>query len=180
MKIWMVLAIVVASLSLYACRSSNPIQRADNVNIDAFMGDWYVIGHIPTFIEKDAYNPLETYQRGQENKVNTTFSFNKDSFAGERKTYRPTGFIQPESNAYWKMQFLWPFKSEFIISYVDDAYEHTIIGRSKRDYLWIMARQPHISEDQYQQLVERAVKLGYSREDIIKTPQQSLEIQKTK
>ena len=32
------------------------------VDLDRFMGDWYVIANIPTFIEKDAYNAIETYR----------------------------------------------------------------------------------------------------------------------
>ena len=34
----------------------------DYVDLDRFMGDWYVIATIPTFLERDAYNPIETYQ----------------------------------------------------------------------------------------------------------------------
>jgi len=106
------------------------------------MGDWYVIANIPTFIEKGAHNAIESYKLKSDGVIDTTFTFNKDSFNGPKKEYNPTGFVTDDpSNALWKMQFLWPFKSEFIIVYVDPEYKYTIIGRTKRDYIWIMARE---------------------------------------
>ena len=61
------------------------------------------------------------------------------------------------------MQFVWPFKSEYIIVYVDPSYQYTIIGRSKRDYVWIMAREPEIDEETLQYLMTIAVNEGYDR-----------------
>ena len=63
MKIVIVLVLCLAMLGLYACRSTPSIQRAENVDLNAFMGDWYVLAHIPTFIEDEAYNAVESYQR---------------------------------------------------------------------------------------------------------------------
>ena len=46
------------------------------------MGDWYVIANIPTFIEKDAYNAIESYRLDDDGTVATTFRFNKGSLDG--------------------------------------------------------------------------------------------------
>ena len=43
--------------------SQGPMPVVDYVDLDRFMGDWYVIATIPTFLEKDAFNPVETYQK---------------------------------------------------------------------------------------------------------------------
>ena len=37
---------------------SKSLKLVDNVDINKFMGDWYVIAHIPAFIEKNAYNAV--------------------------------------------------------------------------------------------------------------------------
>ncbi len=165
--------IIISLFAFQSCRQGPPIRMAEQVDLDSFMGDWYVIANIPTFIEKGAHNAIENYQRSASNVIDTTFTFNKDSFTGPKKTYNPTGFVTDDpSNAEWKMQFLWPFKSEFIIVYVDPAYQYTIIGRTKRDYLWIMARQPHIPQADYDRLVQIAVDEGYPPEMIQKVPHQ--------
>ena len=144
---------------------------AEQVNLDLFMGDWYMIANIPTFVEEGAHNAIESYHRSEPGVINTTFSFNKDSFNGPKKEYQPTAYVvENSSNAEWKMQFLWPFKSEYIIVYVDPAYEYTIIGRTKRDYVWIMARSPHIHSHEIERLIQIVVDQGYQRSAIQMVP----------
>jgi apolipoprotein D and lipocalin family protein len=66
-----------------------------------------VIASIPTSIEKDAYNAMESYRLAGDGTIDTTFKFNKGSFDGPLKTYNPRGYIQDkESNAFWGMQFI--------------------------------------------------------------------------
>ena len=166
--------VIATSVMLFqSCRQGPPIRQAEQVDLDSFMGDWYVIANIPTFIEKGAHNAVESYAKAEEDVIDTTFSFNKNSFDGKKKVYNPTGFVKDDpSNAVWGMQFLWPFKSEYIIVYVDPGYEYTIIGRTKRDYLWIMAREPQIPEAALEKLIQIAVDEGYDRAQIMKVPQQ--------
>ena len=145
----------------------------DYVNINRFMGDWYVIANIPTFIETEAHNALESYRLNADGTVATTFSFNNGAFDGERKVYRPKGFIlDTTTNATWGMQFIWPVKADFRVVYLDDDYTQTIIGRTKRDYVWVMARTPAISEADYQRLVQIISSLGYDTSKLRKVPQQ--------
>jgi apolipoprotein D and lipocalin family protein len=68
------------------------------------------------------------------------------------------------------MQFIWPIKSEFIIAHLDDNYSETIIARSARDYVWIMARKPDVSADDYQRLVGLVSSMGYDLTDLRKVP----------
>ena len=37
-----------------------PIVTVPHVDLPRFMGDWYVIANIPTFVERDAYNAVES------------------------------------------------------------------------------------------------------------------------
>ncbi|HCR79873.1 MAG TPA: hypothetical protein DIW42_09795, partial [Alcanivorax sp.] len=71
----------------------------------------------------------------------------------------------------WGMRFIWPFRADFRVLYVDDAYRTTIIGRQKRDYLWIMARRPQVSEDTLQRLIQVAADRGYDTSRIQRVPQ---------
>ena len=58
------------------------------------MGDWYVIASIPTFIEKDAYNAMESYRLEEDGTVATIFGFNKGSSNGPLKEYTPAGLSE--------------------------------------------------------------------------------------
>ena len=148
-----------------------PITTVDYVDLERFMGRWYVIANIPTFIEKGAHNAVESYAMNKDGTIATTFTFYADDYKGELKTYTPTGFVSEQDNSLWGMQFIWPFKAEFIIAYLSDDYQHTIIARNARDYLWIMARTPSIDASSYQQLVSFSAEMGYDTGLIEKVPQ---------
>jgi len=172
------LLILFISLGLIGCSSNQmfvgsspkPMSVVDYVDLDRFMGDWYIIATIPTFLERGAYNPVETYRRDNDGTISTTFTFNKGSLSGPTKIYRPRGFIKDKrTNAIWGMQFVWPIKADYRIVYLDDNYQQTIIGRSSRDYVWIMARTPMISQQDYSKLVVLVDSLGYDLDDLQKS-----------
>lgn len=154
------------------CQTLKPIHTVEYVDLNRFMGDWYVIANIPTFIEKDAYNAIESYRLDEDGTVATTFSFNKGSLDGPLKEYHPRGFIRDKkSNAVWGMQFVWPFKAEYRIIFLSDDYSKTVIGRSKRDYVWIMARKPAISDEEYDAILGFLQEQGYDIKKLQKVPQ---------
>ena len=159
----------ISSNSVLAESSLKPMPVVDYVDLDRFMGDWYVIATIPTFLERDAYNPIETYKRDSDGSIATTFTFNKGSLNGPTKIYRPRGFVKDKrTNAIWGMQFVWPIKADYRIVYLDDNYQQTIIGRTSRDYVWIMARTSTISQQDYSNLGELVDSLGYDLDDLQK------------
>ncbi|MEY3288946.1 MAG: hypothetical protein RLZZ419_1188 [Pseudomonadota bacterium] len=158
------------------CASQNmsPVQPVSQVNLNQFMGDWYVIACIPTMIETEAFNAVESYQLEKDGTINTIFTFRNGSFDGPKKRYNPQGFVvENTNNAVWGMQFIWPIKSEFIIAYLDKDYTSTIIARNARDYVWIMARTPVISDSQYEELTKKSASLGYETGKLRKVPQQN-------
>ncbi|MGI9263498.1 MAG: lipocalin family protein [Gammaproteobacteria bacterium] len=160
---------------LVACSGSQlpPIETAERVDLDLFMGDWYVIASIPTSIEKEAYNAVESYRLEDDGTIATTFTFRKGGFEGKQETYRPRGFVtDKQSNAIWGMRFVWPIKADYRIVHVDTNYTETVIGRSKRDYVWIMTRESSISDRRYEKLVEIVARQGYDTGLLRKVPQQ--------
>jgi apolipoprotein D and lipocalin family protein len=163
------LALVAA---LTGCSNHPPMKSVEYVDIDRYMGDWYVIANIPTFVETGAHNAIESYALNADGSIATTFSFNDKSFEGERKKYQPTGFIiDRHSNAVWGMQFIWPFKADYRIVYLNEDYSVTVIAREARDYVWIMSRSPVIEDAEYTRLVDLIAALGYKRAEIQRVPQ---------
>jgi len=166
--------LLTACFVLVACAAGqrSPIRTVPYVDLPRFMGDWYVIAHIPLSPEKNAYNAVESYRLDDDGSIATAFTFRDGGFDGEPKRYEPRGFVtDTQSNAVWGMQFVWPFKGDYRIVYLDTAYTQTIIGREKRDYVWIMARQPTISASDYQRLIELVAREGYDTKQIRKVPQ---------
>jgi apolipoprotein D and lipocalin family protein len=167
---------VVGLLSIQlACSAANrePLPTVEMLDLDRFMGDWYVLANIPTRFERGAHNAVETYRLDGEGRVATTFTFNDGAFDGPEKRFEPKGFVRQDSgNAVWGMQFVWPIKAEYRVMYVDPEYRTTIIGRSKRDYVWIMAREPKLPDGELERLIELVVEAGYDRGAIELVPQE--------
>ena len=143
------------------------MQAVSNIDLERFMGSWYVIANIPTFAEREAVNPVEHYRLNDDGTIATTFTFNKTHSEGTAKTLKMTGYANNEpNNGIWRMQWIWPIKADYRIAYLDDTYQFAIIGRNKRDYLWVMSRVPAIEEPKLEELLNIAVSLGYERTKI--------------
>lgn len=167
------LSLLSGLLLLTGCATSRPpLLTVKKVDLNRYMGPWYVIACIPTFIETEAYNAIEDYRLEPDGTITATFTFNQGGFDGPPKRYNPRGFVVDRvNNSTWGMQFIWPFKSEFLITNLSPDYSQTVIGRNKRDYVWIMARTPQIPEADYQRLLRELSDQGYDLTKLRQVPQ---------
>ena len=113
-------------LLMSSCSTSHrsPVKTVDYVDINRFMGKWYVIANIPTFIEKGAYNAIETYTwNDEEDRIDVDFKFNLDSFDGKEKSYPQKAFIyNKKTYAEWRIQPFWPLKFAYLITDLASDY----------------------------------------------------------
>jgi apolipoprotein D and lipocalin family protein len=166
--------LIVASLISAGCATSHPpLPTPEKVDLEKFMGVWFVHGYTPILVDKKAHNAVEHYFLNAENEVETTYRFREGSFSGELKTFTPTGFPREDdpTGARWQMQFIWPFKAEYVIVYVSDNYQTTIVGHPNRKYAWIMDRSTEIQEQTYEEMLTKLRDLGYDTAIIKRLPQ---------
>ncbi len=172
-----VLRPVVLVLPFVAACASAPLPTVPKVDVPRFMGDWYVLGAIPASQEANAFNGVETYRLrpGTDDVIEATYVFRDGGFDGELVKLEPVGYVDDEGGgARWGMKFWWwqgPFRLEYLIAWLDPDYTRTIIARSARDYVWIMARTPEIPEAQWDELVLAAGGMGYDVEKLRRVPQ---------
>ncbi|MGQ0530793.1 MAG: lipocalin family protein [Panacagrimonas sp.] len=149
-----------------------PIPLVPAVDLPRFMGDWYVIGFIPIFLEKDAHNGIETYALNPDGSIATTYRYREGAFDGPLKTNTPKGFVvEGTNNALWGMQFLWPFKGEFRIAHLEPDYSVSIIARNARDYVWLLARTPEINDADFARYTRLIADMGYDISAFRRQPQ---------
>ncbi len=166
--------VVIVAMALGGCRQEThpPLALAQDVELERFMGDWYVIASIPTRIERGAHNAVESYRLAEDGTIETTFTFRKGSFDGDLKRYTPRGFVREGTgNAVWGMRFVWPVKADYRIAWLDRDYTLTVVGREARDYVWIMARRPQIAESDYMTMAAFIADQGYDVSLLQRVPQ---------
>lgn len=164
--------LVLVACMLGGCQSTPTLATVDKVDLDRFMGDWYVIASVPIGPEKTSYNGVESYRRNPDGSIATTYTFREGGFDGKEKRYTPVAFVRnATTNAEWGMRFVWPFKAEYLITYLAPDYSATIISRSARDYAWIMARSPEMSDERYAELTAKLASQGYDLSKLRRVPQ---------
>jgi len=68
------------------------------------------------------------------------------------------------------MQFVWPIKADYRIIHLDEDYQLTVVGRSKRDYVWVMSRKPKISDEELDRIREFVGSVGYDVTKLKRVP----------
>lgn len=148
-----------------------PMPTVPQVDLQRYVGRWYVIANIPPWIERGAYNSVEEYRLDEDGNVATVFTWRKDGFDGPLRRLRSTGFPSASNPALWGVQFIWPIKAEYRIAWLAPDYSRVIVARSKRDYVWLMARTPTIPMDEFEQHRQRIADLGYDVSRLQRVPQ---------
>ena len=172
--VFVILFTTLGAIALFAFNANGktPIPPVANVDLPRFMGDWYVIAHIPSRPEREAFDAVERYAARPDGRIQTTFTYRKGSFQAPLESMHPIGTVDAEGNgAVWGMQFIWPIKAEYLVAHVDEDYTETIIARSRLDYVWVMARTPQIPAEDFERLRRQVADLGYDVNKLQKVPQ---------
>lgn len=166
-----------AALLLGGCLSiplnpDSPVPLARNVDLQRFMGDWYLIAHIPTINDRDPYNALENYRLAEDGTVLTTYTARRGGFDGPQKRMTPVGHVIPGTgNALWGMQFVPLIRAEYRIAHLEPDYSVMIIGRSELDYVWLMSRSPTMPPADYERYAQLMASWGYDIRKLQPVPQ---------
>ena len=157
-------------LALAGC--SKDINTVARVELERFMGDWYVIAILPNPIEKNAVNGIESYTLNKDGSIDVIYKFRKGKPDGKEKIMRPRGKVfNKVTNAEWRIQLFKPFWSKYLIVYLDEEYRYTAIGIPSRKFVWIMSRTPEMPAEEYAKILKKLAEDGYNTQKIVKMPQ---------
>ena len=78
--------------------------------------------------------------------------------------------VDPEGNARLKVSFFWPFRGDYWIIELGGDYEYSVVGAPNRNYLWVLARNPHMSPTVYDGILARIAAQGFDTTRLVRTP----------
>tara|TARA_A100001011_G_scaffold400888_1_gene520755 strand:+ start:61384 stop:61902 length:519 start_codon:yes stop_codon:yes gene_type:complete len=138
------------------------LKPVKNVDIQRFMGKWYVIAIIPNWIEKNPYNSIEEYSLNEKGYIDVKYTFNQDGFDGKKRILKQKAFIKNlETKSEWEIQPFWPLRFPYYIIDLDENYSYTVIGYPNRKLLWIMSREKTISNENFKLIDQNLLNQGY-------------------
>ena len=169
-------AIAVAGIAVWwtkAARAAAPSLRVvPSVDLQRYAGKWYEIARFPNRFQRNcASSVTATYTLRPDGRITVLNACRTP--AGAIKDITGTARIaDPKGpNTKLKVTFFWPFSGNYWILDLDPNYRWAVIGEPRRDYLWILSRDPHMPPDLYRQIVDRIAKQSYDVTRLIQTPQ---------
>jgi apolipoprotein D and lipocalin family protein len=162
---------------LAACasqRDTRPaLESGARIDLDRYMGAWYVIARIDYFGERGDVASQDVYSLDEKGNVETEYRYRR-SFATDTrvKTLHSLGIVQPDSgNAFWRIRFFGLFKADYLILDVADDYSWALIGQPDRKLGWIFGREAIMSDALYASLLDKMRSHGYDASKILRVAQ---------
>jgi len=145
-----------------------------SIDLTKYSGKWYVVGVIPTRFDRDWNDVTETYTLNEKGKIEIFTTYIKN---GKTKSNHVTskGFPNKKAgNVKWKVQFIWPFRADYLIEEIADDYSYTVVGHPKKKFLYIMTRTGKMDNRLYSAIVTRFSEKGYDTAKLKKMMQSVL------
>jgi len=149
-----------------------PLRTVGHVDMDRYLGRWYVIANIPYFLENGKVASYDTYARRPDGKLDNLFTFRRGGLDAPEQSWHGTAWVtNTATNAEWKVRFIWPFSSTYLVLELDPDYRWAVVGTPGRGLLWILARERQMSAADYEHVLTLTERQGYDRTKIIRVPQ---------
>ena len=172
------LALFASTVVLAGCAGGPPeLQALDQkIEVERFMGDWYVLASIPIdfpfFSEAEAHDAVESYRLEENGEIDITYRYRDGGFDVEPRVVKQRGWIHDqERGTEWRVQLLWPFRSAYLIAWLNEDYTRAIVGVPSRRYVWLLSRQASVPESEMADLTRRIAELGHDTSLLRQVPQ---------
>ena len=167
------LCLLICLLATLSWAAFTP-KTVPKVDLNRYMGTWYEVAKIPNTFQKSCIKDITAnYSLLANNQVKGVNSCRKAN--GQLFQMGVQGRIKDGTNAKlafkitssW-LRFIPMLETDYWIVDLADDYSHATVSTSDGKYLWILARQPKLAEPVYQQILQRAAKLGFATDKVVK------------
>jgi apolipoprotein D and lipocalin family protein len=145
-----------------------PVQTVPRVDLERYLGVWYEIARYPTSFQKGCLDSSATYSRRADGKIQVVNRCRDAEDGRIREAKGKAWVVDKKSNAKLKVSFFWPFRGDYWIIDLGREYEYAVVGTPNRKYLWVLSREPVMSDELYEQIVTRAEQQGFKRSKLVR------------
>lgn len=163
------IAALLLLIGLAGCTSvPEGVTPVTGFEADRYLGTWYEIARFDHSFEQGLSRVSATYSKRDDGGIKV---LNKgyDAVSGEWDEAEGRAyFVGEETTGHLKVSFFGPFYASYVIAELDkDNYQYSLVTGPDRSYLWILARQPELSDEVRTYLIEKATSLGYATDALI-------------
>ncbi|MBO9829347.1 lipocalin family protein [Xanthomonas sp. A2111] len=125
------------------------------IDLQRFMGRWYVIAHIPYFAERGHVASSDEYTLKEDGKIAVRYEY-RNGFDEPVKELNSRATVKEGTgNRRWTTWFFRMVPTKYRILEVAPDYSWALIDYPGRDLAWVFARSPDMSHKQYRELVDK-------------------------
>ncbi|WP_009963359.1 lipocalin family protein [Verrucomicrobium spinosum] len=151
--------------------SSRPA-TVSKVDLPRYMGEWRVIAHVPYFLEKGKVDTSDIYRLRPDGQIDNIFQFRKKNMDAPLQQWKARAWVvNQQSQAEWKLQFIWPFTTTYLVVDLDPDYQWSVVTIPSRKLIWILARERSLPPATYQAIVARLKTKGFDTTKLALVPQ---------
>lgn len=153
------------------------IEPVQSFEVERYLGKWYEIARLDHGFERGLSQVTAEYalrEDGGIRVINRGYSVAEDEWEqAEGKAY----FVEDKDTAHLKVSFFGPFYGSYIVFELDPQYQYAFISGPSRDYLWLLARQPQVSDKLKSAFIAEAKAKGFAVDEVIfvEQPQEAKE-----
>ncbi len=166
------LALALAAFAGSASAAKAPLSSSAQVDLQRYMGRWWVIAHTPYFAERGKVATADEYALRPDGRIENVYVYRK-AFDKPEKRMRGVAMVVPGTNsAQWRISFFGGLiKADYLVLEVAPDYSWALIGQPSRKLAWIFAREPIMDDARFQALAARFAAWGYEPGKIVRVPQ---------
>ena len=144
---------------------------APEVDLNRYMGRWYVIANIPYAFDNGDVGAYVEYKRDGDNIEDVYYAHRPDFDHPLHERKGQAYVVKNTHNAEWRVTYLWPVYTSYKILYVDPDYQFALVGYPGRSLGWVYARSPHVDDAKLKSLLARFAADGYDVSQFRRVPQ---------
>lgn len=156
--------ILLPILLILGCSRHAPLPVVKNMVVTKYLGRWYEIARIPHSFEEGLTCVTATYSMRHDGNIdilNKGYTVVGDS-AKVKIVHGIARIPDTLVQAKLKVKILGPFYSDYQVIALGENYEYAMVGTPSREYLWILSRTPHMTDQLYNSLVKFASDKGFN------------------
>ena len=173
-------AFALCVLLLAGCRSAPPewTEPRPYVDLQRFMGTWYVVARIPNALERGHMASRDIYTLREDGRIDVHYVYRTGPDLPEKQVDIVATVLPDTGNREWRMRFfkIVPTRQRILEIAPDGSW--ALIDAPGRDLAWIFSRKPHMDEARYLELRKRLKAHGINVDKVWRVPHTAEEVGK--
>lgn len=158
--------------ALWGCTAApSGVEPVHPFEVQRYLGTWYEIARLDHSFERGLEQVSATYRMQQDGAISV---LNRGYNPAEQRWQQIEGRALPvgnEQSGHLKVSFFGPFYSAYVVFGLDPQYQYAFVAGYSKDYLWLLARTPTVSQEVWAKFLQEAKARGFDTQALIRVMQ---------